>query len=452
MSRALAILCFALAAFAGEPGTVVIGELEPERAINIGIQGGGSFRRKDDARDFRSWLSVASDRGGGEALLEACVRRLRSAQPPVSVLASPVRHGRATAGLPWELAIGSEVPAVVVRQVGAALREAGLVGLRLRAGNDEAGIISLGPATPGTRTVDAVTLGRLADRGLDAASLAILLAEWGPSRADPPARTGGVEVVLDLDLRTGPATTRPPGLSWEGVTWTADGVLLPGRVPTPLPQGYPQDREDLPLRPMPYGASLLVPDIARGDRACAITLQVCLGTPTIGLDHLVTVGRRSRWLSAHLDPQGRVVPGLDNRWRLAPEGIGPGIADGRWHVVTVGVAGDGETVRVVVDGLVADVRLAHHARTAPRRIDSDAEDELSFVDPGSGRHCCGAVRRLLVHRGLPDPATLAALHARWRSEAPQVPTLPQPQPEAALPAEEPPRAPASLLPPGSSEF
>jgi hypothetical protein len=255
------------------------------------------------------------------------------------------------------------------------------------------------------------------------------------------ASLAGGEVLADLDLTTG---TAPSGsnLIASGVTWTADGLFLPAAIIARIPRAYPLQGVDFPAPRAPYRADLALPGLMSG-RSVTVSMVVCLAAGGGDQDNLFSIGRRSRWLSAQVGKDGRVIAGLDNRWRLlAAAGTSP-VADRHWHAVSVAL-GEDRSVRIAVDGEVVDLRSGvDTAQTPPRTFDGD-EPILSFADPGSARHLHGLVRRVIVQRGQLDGDALLALHRRLNVAAlpdPQAAVYlqalragPAPPPEAAEPA------------------
>lgn len=262
------------------------------------------------------------------------------------------------------------------------------------------------------------------------------------------APLAGGEVLVDLDLARG---VPPAGgdLRSTGVTWTPDGLFLPAAVIARIPRSYPLQGVDFPAPTAPYRADVDLPALA--GRSVTVTMVVCVAAGGGDQDNLFSLGRRSRWLSAQVGKDGRVVAGLDNRWcLLAAEGTPP-VADRRWHVVSAAL-GEDRGVRIAVDGEIVELRPGvDTAKTPPRPVDGD-EPVLSFVDPGSARHLHGLVRRVIVQRGQLDREELTALHRRLDAAvlpAPQSPVYlqalrsgPSPPPEAVEPA----------MPTGTSNF
>lgn len=258
--------------------------------------------------------------------------------------------------------------------------------------------------------------------------------------------------LADLDL-TVPAAATSSGLTCTGVTWTPEGLFLPAAAIWRIPRAYPVHGDAFPPPQAPYRADLMLSGL--GGRSLTITMLVCLAATTGDQDNLFSLGRRSRWFSAQVGTDGRVVVGLDNRWHLlsatgakAP----PSLADRRWHVISVGL-GDDRLVRLAVDGVVAELRPPRDPARFPPRTLAEDQPVLSFADPGSARHLHGLVRRLLVQRGLLDREALIALH---RQLAPA--GLPPPQTALFNQVELPPPQPAAQgggdtpLPAGANDF
>lgn len=216
------------------------------------------------------------------------------------------------------------------------------------------------------------------------------------------ATLGAGEVLADLDL--GGAAV--PALLCTGVTWTPDGLFLPAATPFRVPRAYPVEGLDFAAPRAPYRADLALP--ALSGRAVTVTLQFCLAGGGRDQDNLFSLGRRSRWLSAQVGSDGRVVVGRDNRWTLYPAAGLPAVADQRWHVLSVAV-GEGGGVLAAVDGVTAELPAPRDPSRYPPRALPDDEAVLSFADPGSARHLHGLVRRVVVQRGRLDAAALVAL-------------------------------------------
>lgn len=234
-------------------------------------------------------------------------------------------------------------------------------------------------------------------------------------------------VLADLALNSpdGSAPSTASALTWTGATWTADGLFLPAAVITRIPRAYPVDGLVFPPPQAPYRADLLLPDL--NGRCVTITLIACLATSEGDQDNLFSIGRRSRWLSAQVGVDGRIVVGLDNRWQmLTTTGTTalPAVTDRRWHVCSVAL-GEDRSVLLAVDGVVAELHPARDQARFPPRLVADDQAVLSLADPGSARHLHGLLRRLIVHRGQLDRAALIALHRRL------IPA-PLPPPQAAI--------------------
>lgn len=260
------------------------------------------------------------------------------------------------------------------------------------------------------------------------------------------ASLAGNEAILDLDFTGG---TAPPGFVAAQSTWTGDGLFLPGAVIARMPRAYPVESMDVPAVRAPYQAEVLLPDAA--GRRLTVTMLVCLVAPQGDGDGLFSLGRRSRWLSAQVGRDGRLVVGLDNRWRLLPADGTARLDDRRWHAISVGLDALGQ-VRVAVDGQVADLPPAEDRAASPPLPLPDDQPLLAFADPGSARHLHGLVRRLLVHRGSLDRETLASLHRRLDPSG-----LPAPraavftQALVAVPPRQP-ELPSTPAPVGASDF
>lgn len=252
--------------------------------------------------------------------------------------------------------------------------------------------------------------------------------------------------LADLDLTTGSA---PAGFVCSGATWTADGLFLPAAVIARVPRTYPLQGTDFAAARAPYRADLALPGLRT--RSVTVTMQLCLVAPSGDQDNLFSIGRRSRWLSAQVGSDGRVIVGLDNRWRLLTADSTRVLADRRWHALSIAL-GDDRGVRIMVDGEAVDLRPGVDTARTPPRAFADDEPVLSLADPGSARHLHGLVRRLTVHRGQLDRDALAALHRRLAATAlpaPQAPVFLQAlrSGPAALP-----EAGEPVLPNGPSNF
>lgn len=258
-------------------------------------------------------------------------------------------------------------------------------------------------------------------------------------------------LLADLDLAA-PGGAPPPGataLTVAGATWTADGLLLPAAAIARVPRSYPVRGDAFPAPVPPYRADLALPGL-RG-RAVTVTMVVWLAAPAGDQDNLFSLGPRSRWLSAQVAADGRLLAGRDNRWRLipAPPAL-PALAARRWQVLSVGLGADGALLLAVGDQAVAAVAEPENAIAPPRPI-SDDPPVLSLADPGSARHLHGLLRRLIVHQDRLSPAAVIALHRRLAPAA-----LPSP-PEGRIPPPAPLPSPggaveAPVPPTGANDF
>lgn len=226
------------------------------------------------------------------------------------------------------------------------------------------------------------------------------------------------EALADLDLSTS-AASNGRGLTAIGVTWTTDGLFLPAAMVARVPRTYPPDGTDFPAAKAPYRVDLALPGLR--DRSVTVTMLLCLASATGDQDNLFSIGRRSRWFSGQVGTDGRIIAGLDNRWRLLVADRSRPIADRRWHALSLAL-GDDRSVRVSVDGEMVELRPGVDTGQTPPRAMPEDEPVLSLADPGSARHVHGLVRRLIVHRGQLDRDAMAVLH---RQLAPA--SLPQPQ-------------------------
>jgi hypothetical protein len=400
---------------------VVEADLDPKVGQVIGIHEASipKFRPATGEGEFPYWLSVCLDLERGEEVRVACVRALRTLTPVPEILVSGIRLGLTEMprpGDPWRLAAGAAVPAAVVKAVLVAVRKIHSGPLVLVAGGDAPGIISVGPVCEGDPPpADEATLARLADPGQ---GLEAMQATLPPNNSRPLPEPA---LIIDLDLcaANGVPPAAAASLRCRQVTWTAEGLYLPGRRLPRTPARFPTDPVPSPIPVPPYTAEIPLP--LDGDRAVTVTLLVCLASSDAGQDNLFTIGRRSRWLAAHLGATGQVVVGLDNRWDVRPfdpakQDGSPAIADKAWHALTIVHGGPNRAVGLVVDGVAFPDRLrdpAHGSdRFTPRRLTGGEEDVLAFADPGSGRHLHGLVRRLVVHRGLLPKDAILDLHRR----------------------------------------
>lgn len=252
-----------------------------------------------------------------------------------------------------------------------------------------------------------------------------------------PAWAGDAAVrLVDLDLAD-PADAK--ALVCERVNWTADGLFLPAAAIPRVPREFPIHVDRIATPQAPYIADLRLPE--GSGRVVTVTLVACLASTGGDQGNLFSLGRRSRWLSGHVDAIGRVVAGLDNRWVLLPADGVPRVDDRRWHAISIGVDGS-RWVRIAVDGSVAEPRWARDPNNFPPRELPDDQAVLSFADPGSARHLHGLVRRIVIHRGLLTAVELGDLHRRLAPAALAVPTTgpfadakaPGPPPDVDAPA------------------
>ena len=426
------------------PENVVQGALDPVFNLRLGIYREPIFRCTGSPRDFRLWLSLSLPKSVNEQLEPACVSALRALHHAQAILVSSTaataitRPNSEAGGL---LSIGDKVPEAMLLALLNVVHQRLPGRIALVLNRRDPGIISVTPLIPAQgQTVSAETWERLRRLKSDGVGVLALLEPYRAEKITVPRIDDGAPLQLDLDFRAA-AKEVPAGVAggrWQGGLWTADGLFLRGRQLARLPHEFP-GIEELAVPEPPYQAEITIPGISGGTRAVSITMLVCLAGCQLGQDNLFTFGKRSRWLSAQVDKQGRVRVGLDNRWRLVPQ-LGtafldlPPLLPRAWHVLTVAVGANAGRVMVAIDGHCSDELIpesnpgGEYPRT-PQRVDGPAEDLLTLVDPGSTRHLHGMVRRIIVQRGWLPPEATRKLHATL---APA--TLPLPsQPEFNLP-------------------
>ncbi|GDY12110.1 hypothetical protein LBMAG53_09880 [Planctomycetota bacterium] len=455
LTAAFAVCWLGLVPGSGLAGEVIEGDLHQDTALNIGTGHIDDFRSAAGPR-VPVWVTICLDLDGGEALRQACVAGLRAADPRPAALVTGFRVAAADIPRPdepWLIGIGRTVPLAVIQTVLAAVRTQHHGPLVLRDGNDESGIISVSPCGERFRGQPPVA-GMVLDQLLamsDADQAHALIAavnqafDQGSTPSEPPALL--VDLTCGADGASGSGAA---GLQVEGGTWTADGLYLPARAVV-----RPKLNPDPILPPSPpYRVSLSLP--ALGKRRLTVTLLVCLASAGRGQDNLFCIGRRSRWFSAQVGPGGVPEIGLDNRWYLMPASECAVIDARKWHALTVGCDVRSGVVRVMVDdGPGQDLRRkdSNEHRIPPRQLDGPDELELQFCDPGTTRHLHGMVRRIIVHSGLLNEPTIAALHRALAPTSLPAPTHPQfadpvppPPPEKRPPKPAKPATPVAVKP------
>ena len=416
--------CLAAAEVEAAP-MVVAGDLDPERAIRVQLNPGMPFRLAGTTRDFTWWCVVNLDRATGETIARQCVDRLRQAEPENPVLVSRLTLAvTVTTPEPRDrlVRIGTRVPGKVVMAVLAAARSVATGSVYIVFGNDDDGIISIGPRPAAQGVVlepalwqELVTLARR-----DSALRNRLDDFSAPPDLSPASPVVPNQTLLDLDLRS--ADGKPPAAAasgtWSGVTWSPAGLVLRGAklISTGVQ----------PLKP-PYVAEIPIPGLSQGERSLTVTMVVWQAAWAVGVDQLFTIGRRSRWLSAHVETDGSIRTGLDNCFTLLPRLGDPpvdtaAVKPGAWHTVSISRAETERWAFVAVDGTCSRELLVPTGADIPRRIDTPAEDVLSFVDFANARHLHGVVQRLIVQRGAQRATQLAAWQAGIRADATTAPT------------------------------
>ncbi len=421
---------------------VVAGDLDPERAIRIQLNPGMRFRLAGTTRDFSWWCLVNLDREPGEAIARQCLDRLRQAKPENPVLVSRVTPAvTVTTPDPRDrlVRIGKRVPGKVVMAALAAARSVATGTVYVVFGNDDDGIISIGPRPAAQGVVlDPATWQELVTLSRQNHELRNRLDDFSvPPEQSSPSPTLPMQTLLDLDLRS--ADGKPPAAAtagtWSGVTWSPAGLVLRGAKL--IPAGIQ------PLKP-PYVAEIPIPGLSRGERSLTVTMVVWQATWAVGIDEVFTIGRRSRWLSAHIEADGSIRTGLDNCFILLPR-LGdppadtPAVKPGAWHTVSISRADTERWAFVAVDGVSSREFLVPAGAENPRRVDSPAEDVLSFVDFANARHLHGVVQRLIVQRGALRATQLARWQAGIRADGTIAPTdlAPLATPPKPKPPEEP---------------
>ncbi len=417
---------------------VVQGPLDPVFNLRLGIYPQSIFRCTGSPQDFRLWLGLSLPQPAINQLQPGCVAALRALHHAQAILVSasvPTAAALQNSEAGGLLTIGSQVPEAMMLALLNVVHQRLPGRIALVLSRRDPGIISVTPLIPQQeQTVTGDTWERLRRIPDNGAGILALLDGYRQGEIKLASVDDGGPLQLDLDFRA-EGHVAPVGVAagrWQGGQWSADGWFVRGRQLAPLSHEAP---EVLPIPQPPYQAEIAVPGISSGARAVTITMLVCLASCELGQDNLFTFGKRSRWLSAQVDTQGRLRVGFDNRWRLVPQ-VGAAFADlppltlRTWHVLTVAVGAHASRVMIAIDGkcsgeLIPEGNPGGEYPRTPQRVDGPAEDLLTLVDPGSTRHLHGMVRRIIVQRGWLAAEATRQLHTMLAPAALALPSLPE---------------------------